>query len=207
MRFGGGRVLRHLHTHGYDVHGIEYDDLIVSKIKEADSSLKAYKGDILNMQFDEDTFDVSLCFGIVGTFQRDMAKAIFELKRVTKGNGIILISVLLDNLARRMQKTMNSLSPERNNFYAWLNSRAGWCNYLESFGLEIIDSRVIVSRYNLYYWAGFLRSAAESNLNLARVKEDEYKLNWLGECLWSLHKNVFREQLAGGVTYAVRNRK
>jgi len=207
--FGGGRVIRHLSKYGYDVEGIEYDSKIVEELKKVDNSLKIYQGDILNLAFEDNRFDATLCFGVIGGLYDKMARAIQELQRVTKNNGIIIISVMLDNIARTIQKILNSLfnKNQKKEFYAWMDTEEGWNNYFKSFGLQIIDSKEIISRYNIYYWAKFLRSSQKSNLKLARVKEDAYKLNPIGEIFWLIHKYVLKKQLAAGITFVFKNIK
>lgn len=63
-----------------------------------------------------------------------------------------------NNLARRIQQILNIFSHEKKKFYAWMDSEQGWENYFRSFDCEIISSKDMVSRYNIYYWAKFLRS-------------------------------------------------
>jgi len=204
--FGGGRIIRHLHKNGYDIEGIEYDKRIVYKLKKIDGSLKIHEGDILKLNFKDNLFDVSLCFGVICGLYDKTAKAIFELKRVTKNNGIILISVMLDNVARKIMRIINFFSKEKLNFYAWMDTKDNWINYFNSFGLDTIEYKEVVSRYSIYYWNKFLRKNIDSNLTLARVNEKEYKLNFLGELFWQIHKSILRNQLAMGITFVLRNK-
>jgi len=205
--FGGGRVIRHLHKYGYDIEGIEYDERIVEKLKEVDNSLKIRQGNVLDLQYNDNYFDITLCFGVICGLERNAAKAINELIRVTKKGSLLIVSVMLDNFARALQKTLNVFSNEEKNFYAWMNTRDEWTNYFKTFGLKVVDNRVMVSRYNIYYWTPLLRSIKTSDLRLARVKESAYKLNFLGELIWLLHKYVLRKQFAGGITFVLKNDK
>lgn len=203
--FGGGRVIRHLATHGYRVRGIERDGEIVAALKRADPSLPICRGDALNLPFADHSFDTSLCFGVVAGLQTGLARAVWELKRVTRPNGTVVLSVMLDNFARSMQSLLQVGRRKTREFYAWMDEGAGWANYFRSFAFEIIDARPIVSRYNIYYQARFLRARAPCDMSRARTDESEFKLNAAGAAFWLLHRTLGREMLASGTTFALRN--
>jgi len=89
-----------------------------------------------------------------------------------KGGGVIIVSVMLDNLARRSQKIINHfLSQELPEYYAWMDTPQRWGNYFETFGLDVMHIYPIVSRYNIYYWTPFLRSRKKTDLSAPRVDE------------------------------------
>ncbi len=142
--FGGGRIIRHLTKYGYDIEGIEHERGAVEKLKSVDDRLKITCDDILNMDFADNRYDVALCFGVIGGLYDNTARAIWELKRVTKNGGTILISVMLDNLARKMQKHLSHFSDGEEEFYAWMDSKKGWENYFKTFGLYAIGSQEVV---------------------------------------------------------------
>ncbi|QWG14876.1 class I SAM-dependent methyltransferase [Bradyrhizobium sediminis] len=205
---GAGRVVRHLTKHNYNIVGLEYDGRIVNELKTCSPQLKIIEGDAADMPFDENSFDVSLCFGTVGTLHGKMAAAVQELRRVTRPGGKIVLSVMLDNSARRLQKLLNRITtrgePE---FYAWMDSEQGWRAYFESFGFSVIDSEPMVSRYNVYYWTPMLRAGEKTNLTLARVDDSAYRLNFLGRIFWQLHSTILRRSLAAATTFAMTNLK
>lgn len=206
--FGGGRVIRHLARHGFDVEGIERDSGIVDALMKVDPGLKISRGDILDLNFPDDHFDGALCFGVVGNQQHDIKKAVAELRRVTKKDGTIILSVALDNLARLCQRLMlNFKRGENREFYAWVDTKKGWEGYFKSLGFRIIGSEPVVLRYNLYYWVHFLRAKKKPDLRLTRVRDEEFKFNWLGEALWRLHRSWLKNQLASGITFVLKNDK
>lgn len=204
---GAGRLVRHLQGEGYNIEGIEHNTAIVNKLKESDKTLRISENDILDLHFNDKSFDLVLCFGVIGGLADRISKGVSELMRVTKPEGLIVVSVALDNLARGVQKLFNVFSRQKLNFYTWVNSLSGWQNYFESQGLEVIEAREIVGKYNIYYGASFLRSRDKTDLRLARIKDSAYKLNFLGSICWRIHKNILKKQLAAGVTFVLRNNK
>ncbi len=203
--FGAGRVVRHLHKFGFNVEGIENDRSIVDLVKTTDPRLKVEFGDICKMNYPAGTFDVALCFGVIGGLNEKTDPALHELTRVVKPGGYIVVSVMLDNWARRLQKLLNQFSKEPLEFYAWMNSPSDWAHYFSIQNLKVIDRAEIISRYNVYYWTRWLRSAfSNTNLSDARIQDDQYKLNFVGLCFWFLHKFFLRQQLAAGMTFTLQ---
>ena len=203
--FGAGRVVRHLAKCGYRVRGVEYDAAIVDQVRRVDPSLNLQQGDICNLPYFDGSFDVTLCYGVVGGLEAKTGAALMELKRVTRAGGIILVSVMLDNTARFAQRILNRWHRGERRFYAWMDSPDGWENYFNSLDLHSVERKAVVSRYNVFYWAPIFRSREPSDLTLARVKDDEYKLNALGRIAWFLHRKLLRTTLAGGMIFALRN--
>lgn len=204
--FGGGRVLQHLANEGcYDVFGLEYDESIVRRIKAMNPKLNVEYGDIAGMHYVDHSFDVVLCFGVIAGLQDKMARAVSELIRITKPGGTIVVSVMLNNTARRLHKFINSItSTENPNFYAWMDTVRGWNGYFRSFGLKTICCDPVVSRYSIYYWTPFLRSKKGTDFNAARVDEKEYQLNMLGEIVWRCHKHIFQWSFAMAATFSLK---
>ncbi len=202
--FGAGRVLRHLAKHGHEIYGLEYSRSIVEQLKDVDPKLQVMAGDIRSMPFADGTFDLALCFGVIGGLEAAFEPALMELRRVVKPGGVIVASVMKDNFARKAHKFLSRFSSAPWNFYAWTDSTEGWRNYFSSKGFQVIDAEEMVKRYNLYYWTTFLRGRRKTNLELARINDAEYSLNPAGELLWFLHRTVLRSPLSAGVTYALK---
>ena len=204
--FGGGRVISHLSYSGFtNVIGVENDEQIVRLVAQTYPNLDVRIGNILDLQFGDSTFDTVLCFGVIGGLEEEISKAITELKRVLKPNGILVVSAISDNFARKIQRYISRFNSLDTNFYSWYGTPQEWINYFESEGLKLIEYDLAVSRYSIFYWAPFFRSYfANTNLSKARVDEREFKLNPFGEILWLMHKYMFRRQLAMGATYVLK---
>ncbi|MCC7487982.1 MAG: class I SAM-dependent methyltransferase [Burkholderiales bacterium] len=207
--FGAGRVVRHLCNDGYTgVVGVEYDRGAARRVNAVQPCALSV-GDIRSLAFRDATFDVSMAFGVLGGLRGHTAHALLELIRVTRPGGLVIVSLMLDNAARRLQKWMNRASPASRRhpltFYAWMDSDRGWRSYLESFGLAVQERSYMVSRYNFYYWTPFLRKAGVPfDHARARVCDREFRLNVLGEALFRLSKRFAPAALAGAALYVCR---
>lgn len=96
---GTGRYSVALAEEGYDVTAIELVKYNLGILRQKNSSVKAYQGTALNLKRLEDNrFDMTLLFGPMYhlyTFE-DKVKALWEAKRVTKPNGIILVAYCMN---------------------------------------------------------------------------------------------------------------
>ena len=84
---GSGYLVQKLQEVCHSAYGVDF----VKRFNDSNNVL--FQADIRNMPFDDDTFDVSICYGVihyVGDFSEAKA-AVSELARVTKKNGVILI--------------------------------------------------------------------------------------------------------------------
>jgi SAM-dependent methyltransferase len=200
---GAGRVVRHLSGSGHTIIGLEYDVRAIQGLRKADPSLLLAAGDGTRLPFPDRSFDVACAFGVVGALGEKTADGVSELRRVVKPGGKILASVMLANLARKAQKAMNALTAKSPaEFYAWTDTEQGWAEYFGTFGLKVIETDPMVSRYNVFYWTPFLR-APGTDLTRARVNDAEYRLNALGKFLWALHEKWMRRSLAAASTFVM----
>jgi|CXWL01.1.fsa_nt_gi SAM-dependent methyltransferase len=202
---GAGRVVRHLHGAGFDITGLEYDGEILRKLKTAAPELNLVEGDATALPFPDASFDVVLCFGVVGTLEQGIDTAIAEIHRVLRPGGVAIISVMLDNVARRAQKLLNAIGASGvSQFYAWIDTESGWRRFFEYSRFDVIGVSPMVSRYNLFYWTPALRSGESVDLTAARVSDRLYRLNWMGQALWLLHKTWLRRSFAAATVFALR---
>ena len=91
---GAGRILRYYHELKYNIIGIEFIKEAVDKLKVVDNSLKVEVGNILDLRFNDDYFDVILAFGLYHNFEKkDLDKALTETYRVMKKGAKICASI------------------------------------------------------------------------------------------------------------------
>ena len=97
-----GRYSVPLAEEGYDVTAVELVKHNLARLKAKGSSVKAYQGNAMNLKrFADDSFDLTLLFGPMYHLldDNDKIKALKEAKRVTKNNGIILVSYYMNEYA------------------------------------------------------------------------------------------------------------
>lgn len=97
---GFGKWVIYLNKRGYDIIGIDNNELSIRKLKEYDNSLKVEKGDILNLNYPDNFFDAYISMGVVEHFEEGPIAALNEAYRVLKPNGLIFLSTPTVNIIR-----------------------------------------------------------------------------------------------------------
>jgi len=111
---GFGKLVIYLKRLGYDVTGIDNNELAVAKLKEFDKSLQVELGDILNIHYPDSSFDAYISMGVVEHFEDGPLPVLKEAHRVLKPNGLIFVSVPTVNIVRQIirrpfRKAINAL--------------------------------------------------------------------------------------------------
>lgn len=94
---GAGVFMKELLGFGYSVVGIDLSD---NMLKQARRLIKNYgpdkalcmQADVEQLPFDDDSFDVVLCVGVLSYIKND-AEAIHEISRVVMNDGIVIIAI------------------------------------------------------------------------------------------------------------------
>jgi SAM-dependent methyltransferase len=116
---GIGRVVKYLHDQGYQsVQGIELNEAAVRWVKGKFPELNITTGDLLNMPYESEYFDVLMSFGVVEHFQDGLDAPLKSLLRVLKVGGIAIVTVPSVNTLRKISYAWNRLKermdPRRN---------------------------------------------------------------------------------------------
>lgn len=99
---GSGRVVKYLFDLGYkNVHGIELNPDAVRHINHQFPELKIIQGDILNMPYPKESFDVVLSYGVVEHFPDSVVHPMQALFNALKPGGIAVVTVPCLNGIRR----------------------------------------------------------------------------------------------------------
>lgn len=98
---GFGKWVIYLKRLGYDIVGIDNNELAIRKLKDYDSSLQVEMGDILDIHYPDSSFDAYISMGVVEHFEDGPLLALKEAHRVLKPDGLIFISVPTVNIIRK----------------------------------------------------------------------------------------------------------
>ncbi len=110
---GNGRILRYLHQKKYDIIGIDYIPECIEKIKKETDCI-AETGDILNLHYKDESFDLILAFGLYHGLQENLHNQAFsETQRILKKNGILVCSFRADSIATRISDWKRERERER----------------------------------------------------------------------------------------------
>jgi len=87
---------------GYDIVGIDNNEIAVAKLKDFDGSLQVEFGDILDIHYPDNAFDAYISSGVIEHFEDGPLPALKEAYRVLKPNGLIFVSVPTVNTIRKL---------------------------------------------------------------------------------------------------------
>lgn len=119
---GAGRVLRYYHARGYSIHGMDFVDAVIEKLRAADASLQVEAGDITSLRYADASFGTVLAFGLLHNLQPPaLGQAVAEIRRVLMPGGRVCASFRADNI----QNWLNDLVYEikRSGLLALLHRR------------------------------------------------------------------------------------
>lgn len=111
---GFGKWVIYLKRQGYDIMGIDDNELAVAKLRDFDDSLHVELGNILDVHYPDNSFNAYISMGVVEHFEDGPTSALREAYRLLKPNGLIFVSVPTVNIVRRLirrpfRNTINAL--------------------------------------------------------------------------------------------------
>jgi SAM-dependent methyltransferase len=99
---GFAKWVIYLHRRGYNILGIDNNELALSKLKEFDSTLQVEMGDILNIKYPDNSIDAYISMGVVEHFEGGPQAPLNEAYRLLKPGGLIFVSVPTVNIIRNI---------------------------------------------------------------------------------------------------------
>ena len=197
---GAGRILRYYHERGYDIVGIDFIDIAVSKLKDIDPTLKVEVGDIAGLRFADGSFKYVLAFGLYHNLEFDLGRAISETYRILEHDGLVCASFRADNIQTRLTD--------------WLADRGAAKRYGRSRPLVFHKMNLTRSEYEqLFMRAGFVidfigpvenmpilykfalfRATTHKVFDENKARSEGYRLSWIGQRLQKLLMRFFPDQ-------------
>jgi len=111
---GDGRSLKDILPITENLTGLDHDDLAISQAKDIFKNypkVKIIKGEATNLPFEDKSFDYTTCIGTFANLADKKFQVLEEMKRVTKNNGKIVISVYSEKALptrKKIYKRLNS---------------------------------------------------------------------------------------------------
>lgn len=181
---GNGRILRFFHNRSFDIEGIDYINSAIQKLKKEDNSLNVKVQNILKTDYQNNTFDFILAFGLYHNFEIDnVIQSLKESIRILKKKGKICLSFRADNL----QNYLNDYFKNRGykgvkNFHKINLKKKELISLLNKLGLEIEDF-FYVQNMPIIYKIRFLRHKTQKKFNENQARKNGYQLNFFGNIL------------------------
>jgi SAM-dependent methyltransferase len=207
---GIGRWVIPLSQKGYNVTGIEIKEEAINIIRQnyLSERLTLVVGDIFNMPFPDNTFDIVISLGVLEHFESktNLEMAIKEHRRVLKEDGVFIITVPHISLLRlffhlpfvKLVSFVRYLKRKKEYFTEYRYSKRAIRKILEKNGYKVIDTLYddLLPPYNFGLTVDFPINS------LFRTNDDiQYKLNSTGitffNFLWRIHPML----VSGGVGF------
>ena len=197
---GAGRILRYYHDRGYDIIGIDFIAVAISKLKEIDPTLQAEVGDITSLRFADQSFKYVLAFGLYHNLEHGLDKAVQETHRVLEQSGLVCASFRADNIQTRLTDWLaarKAKSGDGNNkaraFHKMNLTRSEYEQLFAHAGF-VIDFVGPVENMPILYKFAIFRSASHKQFDENKARMEGYRLSWFGQRLQNFLMRFFPDQ-------------
>lgn len=175
---GMGNYVSYYAGRGYNVIGLDFAQKALKTLATRQPHLKLVGGDVSQMPFADETFDLYYSGGVVEHFEVGAEESLNEARRVLKKDGVLLISVPYHNPLRKMLSTfrngewrvVDSSSTDDNGplngkkFFQYAYTRREFQKLLENAGLCVIKTQGYAVLWGLYE-IPFLNPQGKSEFN------------------------------------------
>lgn len=197
---GAGRILRYYHDRGYNIIGMDFIDVAISKLKEIDSTLQVEVGDITNLRFADQSFKYVLAFGLYHNLEHGLAQAVAETNRVLERDGLVCASFRADNIQTRLtdwladRKAKHGRQAEQSKSFHKMNlTRNEYEELFNKAGFEVISISPVENMPILYKFSIF-RSSSHKVFDENKARMEGYRLSWFGQRLQNFLMRFFPDQ-------------
>ena len=184
---GNGRLIKYFHNRGHVIHGIDFIEAAISKIKESDGSLKASVANILDTGFEDSSFQTLLAFGLFHNLELGLEDAMAETLRVLKPSGLCCASFRADNLHTRLADWLSNHRRRGRKSAQTVSHKANFrakelTNLFYSCGFESVNVYP-VENMSIFYRFAILRQKSHRVFDVHLGRAEGYRLNLLGKTL------------------------
>lgn len=195
---GNGRVLQHYDNHGYNIEGFDYIEDVIHRLKEANPSLKVCCADVTNLNYESNSFNSILAFGLYHNLEVGLDKAIDETYRILKPNGLLCASFRADNFQNRLNDKLaekkKTTTSKLLQFFHKLNLKKKELEKLFKKSGFVIQQILPVENMPLLYKFKFFRANNHKQFNESLGRTEGYQLSFFGRLIQGLLIKLFPNQ-------------
>jgi len=160
---GLGNYIGYYDTRGVNVIGLDFAQKALHTLHRRAPHLKLAGGDVSQMPFADETFDLYYSGGVVEHFEGGADSALSEARRVLKPDGTLLISVPYYNPLRKLlapfrgvewrrvtQPTVDADPEHSKQFFQYAYTRREFTDLLNRAGLDVIETQGYAVIWGLY---------------------------------------------------------
>jgi len=114
---GLGKAVKYFHDRGFkNICGIEINPDSIDVIKKLCPELDVIQGDVLNMPYEKNSFDMVLSYGVIEHFPDGPHAPLKSAYDALKTNGLAIVTVPSFNTIRQIQYFLSYFNPKKYNF-------------------------------------------------------------------------------------------
>ncbi len=187
---GRGQWVIYLQNKGYKIVGVDFATSTMRKTKISYPDIDLVGGDINQLCFNDDSFNVILCWSVLDHIESGPLNALKELYRITKSGGFLFITIPCRNLFHifsepiillkkilRKNKLLRRIlrkSDSKKDFFQNEFTVQEFRRYLRTVGFEVKDIQL------LGYEAGFVNAISRIAGGLSNFFYRTSNGRWLG---------------------------
>jgi SAM-dependent methyltransferase len=205
---GLGRWVFYLRQNGFNITGIDLAGPAIEMAKAYDPSVPIVLDDVLHSQFPDGSFAAAISLGVVEHFEEGPQRALAELHRILREDGILLISIPVQNFLRRL------LTNRLKDAYRWYRkcqgrvfvfeeyrfTRGEFRSHLEDAGFEIFE--VVPDDFRAPKNMGLY-----ADYRLLHDGDKKWELNAFGKALNTVLGTISPWVVCAGAHYVCRKRQ
>ncbi len=136
---GTAQLVVALNSNNYNCMGFDYAINAMRKARQIVGPLQLVAGDLTSIGVSNDVFDAIISIGVVEHRHAGPEVFLYEMRRILKPGGVLMISVPYFNPLRKWRAKHGAYQDNVNglDFYQYAFSREEFCRILESTGYEI----------------------------------------------------------------------
>ena len=205
---GLGRLVKHYSNLGREVVGIERSKVAVDKIQAKSPNLAVYTGDALKLEFDDNSFEIILAFGVYHNFESGLEMGIREVARILKPEGHFVISMRPQNFEMILNEWYwrwrnKGARGAKKHFHKMVVREKEFRNILQKYGL-LTEFVYKARNMSILFRVPFLRSSEIKHASETIRRAKGYKLNWLGRFMDKLLTSLFPGQFCNVLVFEGR---
>lgn len=205
---GCGRFYKHYFYAGYDIVGMDYIPEAIYKLKQENSLFNVNQGNVLSLEYEDNTFDVTVAFGTLSCLNNinDVKKGLSECVRITKPGGIVCTSINLDNFGAKVLNFKNTFGVKKRNRepHVLAFKKQEYLTLARNLNIIPILVSPIYSKINFYNLSVFRSKNSKNEKFDLRDGEFGFHLNWLGDAAFNTIKKLSILNMAHGCVYIFR---
>jgi SAM-dependent methyltransferase len=181
---GPGRLVRYYHARGVEIIGVDSIAAVVQKLKACDPELNVVHADARALPFEDDRFEVALCFGVYHSLDHDASKAVAETFRVLRPGGRLCAEFRADSLHNRLIDMYKGWGKHATEFHKWNYRDHEARSMLVHAGFEV-EQELAALNMTILYHIPFLRHSSQRGYDEHISRARGYRLlrwvEWLQE--------------------------